>query len=82
MTYLAFPDECEIIDILKSRAARTSDAENRAMLFSTVVGGMKFKIALVQESGQVGVHSARFVAAASDVDLRDCFGPITKRSKK
>lgn len=80
MDVLAFPDVEEIKEILNSSAAKNSFIDRKAMLYSTTYGGMRFRIALVQDGIDTEVHTARFIAASCASDLRSCFSPIYKRS--
>ena len=79
MNIIVFPEIDEINEILNSRSAKNSFADNKAMLFSNVIGGMRFRIALVQSDCNTEIHTARFIASSTEQGLKECFTPINKR---
>jgi hypothetical protein len=79
MDVLAFPDPAEITEIVNSSSARRAFFNRRAMEFSATVGGMRFRIALVQDGIDTQVRTARFIAASNVADLRSCFAPISNK---
>ena len=80
MQTLAFPDLEELREILNSSAAKNAFSDRKALEYSTTCGGMRFRIALIQEGEDTQVRTARFVAASTVNDLRDCFSPIIRRN--